>query len=89
MLGLLLIASANAEDAFDAAVSNFEVPTLEASQLSVQGNDLLAIGGAGDTMTDASVHVGSTYTRLSQTPMMEPRKMPPVMPEVSEPMAKP
>ena len=60
---------AHADDLIDAAI-NFQIPTMQAKQLSVQGQDLLQLAGSGRTLTDLNVHVGSTYSKLNQSPMI-------------------
>ena len=44
---------------------------MEAKQLSIQGHDLLYLLGNGNTLTDLGFHLGSTYSLVNQSPMMD------------------
>ncbi|MDP6935043.1 MAG: hypothetical protein QGG40_19125 [Myxococcota bacterium] len=68
LLSLALLSNtALADDLVKEAASQYEVPTITASQLSVQGEDLFSLAGAsGDTSFNG--HLGSTYQSIKQDP---------------------
>ena len=71
-LTLLLASNANANEIASAA-TDFKVPTIKATQLSIQGQDLLNMAGSiadENSLDDFNAHLGSTATWMSQTPMM-------------------
>ena len=71
-LSLLLASNANANEIASAA-TDFKVPTIKATQLSIQGQDLLNMAGSiadENSLDDFNAHLGSTATWMSQTPMM-------------------
>jgi hypothetical protein len=51
------------------AASNYEVPYLEARQLSVQGQDLFLLDATGGSVNELGIHLGSTYSQFVQSPM--------------------
>ncbi len=47
---------------------DYQVPTFDALMLSVQGEDLVAVAGSGDELTELSAHLGSTFVYQRQNP---------------------
>ena len=58
----------SSEQAVVKAAALFDVPTFHAVQLSIQGEDLTAISGIGNEITANTIHFGSTFTYIGQTP---------------------